>query len=115
MIALTPEVGGHRTGRICPELASPRRAQPDPRPAQVPPDRLPAHPGRFFDAPQRPAKPAQGADLFLFFVLQDVGHPAGRANSPVPVNVPRTPSRLAAFQVATTGRFWVATEVLGIE
>jgi hypothetical protein len=45
-------------------------------------------------------------------VLQDVGHPAGRANSPPPVNDPGTQSRLAGFQMATTGRIRVVTEAM---
>ena len=53
---------------------------------------------------------AQGTDLILFLALQDVAHRRGRTCPPAAVNVPRTPSALAGFQVTTTGRFWVTAE-----
>ena len=87
---------GHLTGRFWTELPPPRPPQPDPRPAQVPRDRLPAHPGRLLDAPQRPTEAPQRADLFLFLVLQDVGHPAGSELSSAGQRLQQPP---------TTGRF----------
>ena len=53
-----------------------RRADRNAGRFQVPSGRFPPDSGGLFDAPQRPAELAQGDNLFLFLVAQDIAHVA---------------------------------------
>ena len=105
-------VGGHPTGRFWRWPPAARRADRDPGGLEIGARRLAPDARRLFDAAQRPAQPPQSENLLLLVVPQDVGHPGGGPQVPPPRQRPGAPTTsLAGFQVSTTGRFWVSTEV----
>jgi len=103
-------VGGHLTGRIWRQLPTPGPPDGDPGRLQVGAGRLPAHPGRLLDAPQRPAQPPECQYLMFFVVAQDVGHVDEGIHTLLAASTSWGATSLAGFQVSTTGRFWVSTE-----
>src|SRR5215207_3456956 len=105
-------VGGHLVGRFCRSAPAPRSGRPDrdSRSLQVDPGRFAPDSGFLLNAPQRPAEPAEGDHLLLFFVAQDIasaerGYPSARES----MSYPDFP--LAGFEVSPIGRFWVSPEV----
>src|SRR6266545_1443265 len=105
-------VGGHLTGRLWQGSAAPGRADCDPGGLEIGARRLATDAGRLFDTPERPAQPPQGQNLLLSVVSQDVGHADGESTLSTAASTSwGAATSLAGFQVSTTGRFWVSTEV----
>src|SRR5262249_51981603 len=105
-----------------PDVCTGRRRRPAPaRETAGDPGRLQVHTGRLapparrrLDAAERPAELAQRQDLLLLVVAQDVGHVGGETTVPSPPSTSwGAATSLAGFQVSTTGRSWVSTEVNG--
>jgi hypothetical protein len=92
-----------------PAIPAPDR---DPGGLEIGTDRVAARAGRPFDAPQRPAQSPQRDHPLLFGRVQDIAH--GRKPPPGAYRRQRLSSSvvLAGFQVSTSGRFWVSSEVL---
>ncbi len=104
-------VGGHLYGRFCRRSPAPTARWPerDPGRFEVSAGRFPPDTGGLLNPPQRPAEPAQGNHLLFLFFAQDIAHVDG-AYIPRQGQCPGSAISLAGFQVATYGRFWVATE-----
>ena len=100
---------------FCRRAAAPasRRAHWHPCRLQVRAGGLPPLAGRFLDAPQRPAEPAQRHHLLSFLDAQDVGHPGEGPCPPAVVNVSSPSAPLAGFQPSITGRFCPSAEGRG--
>ncbi len=72
------EVGGHLVGRFWrPPAPRAGRSHGNACSFEVVAGRLPADPRRFLNAPKRPAEPAEGENLLLLVVAQDVCHLSG--------------------------------------
>ena len=71
--------------------------------------RLATEAGRLFDAASDHPEAPQGEDLLLPVIPQHVGHSGGRPQGSLPRQ--RHGAALPGFQVSTTDRFWVSTEV----
>ncbi len=91
-------VGGHLFGRICRRVAPPPgRPHGDPGGLEIGPGRLAPHARRRFNAAQRPAQLAEGNDLLLFRVAQDVGHGGGGTTIPLAASTSRAPNSYGRF------------------
>ena len=106
-------VGGHLpgNGRFCRPFARAATApHRQPRPSQVPRGRFAADVGRVRDPADGPTQTAQGQNLLLLLVVQDVAHPDEGLQSHRPRQRLGRRQLIAGFEVSINCRFWVSTE-----
>ena len=106
-------VGGHLpgNGRLCRPFARAATApHRQPRPSQVPRGRFAADVGRVRDPADGPTQTAQGQNLLLLLVVQDVAHPDEGLQSHRPRQRLGRRQLIAGFEVSINCRFWVSTE-----